>query len=284
MSNNRHSILNWTKELSVIGDRITRDDIVVVDSYHADLRIYKMILKKSALGVFIDDNMRLPYPGGVVVNGTIGAEKFNYDRTNPATYLLGARYIPLRSEFWHARPPAVAKDVRSLLITFGGDDIRNMTPQILRHFEKKAFSMNVIIGPGFKNIASLNKYLRANIRFYHSPDAKTIRSLMEHSDIAVSAGGQTIYELARIGVPTVTVAVADNQSRSVRNWNAAGFAFLAGKWDDNNILKKIEKAVSLMLPKSVRQRRSNAGREIVDGHGALRVVDKVLTMYSTTCE
>ncbi len=47
------------------------DDIVIIDSYHAPLEFYQKIAKTTALAIYIDDNNRIDYPDGTVVNGTI---------------------------------------------------------------------------------------------------------------------------------------------------------------------------------------------------------------------
>jgi len=52
------------------------------------------------LAVYIDDNKRLDYPKGVVVNGSIHAKELNYSKKNGVKYLLGPKYIPLRKDFW----------------------------------------------------------------------------------------------------------------------------------------------------------------------------------------
>ena len=42
--------------------------------------------------------------------------------------------------------------------------------------------------------------------------------LMYESDIAISAAGQTIYELAQRCVPTIAISVAENQKNNLTGW------------------------------------------------------------------
>lgn len=48
-------------------------------------------------------------------------------------------------------------------------------------------------------------------------------SLMLKCDIAVTAAGQTTYELARIGLPTIAIGVVENQKFNIDGWLEIGF-------------------------------------------------------------
>jgi RimJ/RimL family protein N-acetyltransferase len=58
--------------------------------------------------------------------------------------------------------------------------------------------------------------------------------LMTASDIAVSAAGQTLFELARCGVPTIAVGVAENQRHNLEGFTDAGVCYNAGWWGEGN--------------------------------------------------
>ena len=55
----------------------------------APLDLYKRISASSTYPVYIDDNIRLDYPEGAVLNGSINAEQLGYpNKLGIATYLL----------------------------------------------------------------------------------------------------------------------------------------------------------------------------------------------------
>ncbi|MCW3004135.1 MAG: hypothetical protein JWQ20_3433 [Conexibacter sp.] len=93
------------------------------------------------------------------------------------------------------------------------------------------------------------------------PFPGTLLDAIADVDVAVSAAGTTAYELAAAGVPSVVVAVADNQRRVVEGARTAGFA-LAG--DD------LGAAVAQLADPAVRARLQEAGPAVVDGQGAAR--------------
>ncbi len=56
------------------------------------------------------------------------------------------------------------------------------------------------------------------------------------SDIAISSGGQTLCELARIGTPTIGICCAQNQQQNLECWRDTSFAEYAGWYNDRNII------------------------------------------------
>ena len=89
-------IKNWIEDLSVISEV----DIVIVDSYLANIDVVTEISNCVPLVAYVDDNNRLDYPKGVVINGTLDASNMNYQKRENVTYLLGNEFIPLRKDFW----------------------------------------------------------------------------------------------------------------------------------------------------------------------------------------
>jgi len=91
----KHTIFNWLKEKERLFDMVRGADITIIDSYMADRDIYEEISRLTSTPVYLDDNNRLDYPDGIVINGTIGAERSDQTTKKEITRLLGTRYIPL---------------------------------------------------------------------------------------------------------------------------------------------------------------------------------------------
>lgn len=84
------------------------------------------------------------------------------------------------------------------MVTFGRDDAKNMTPNIINLLNKEysALKKNIIIGRAFDNIEEIKKEIDENTNLIYYPNAEKIKEVMLNSDIAISAGGQTLHELA----------------------------------------------------------------------------------------
>lgn len=275
------NVFNWLNDQETLFATIKNADIVLIDSYLAGYEIYEKISNVVKKAVYFDDNMRIEYPKGFVVNGTIFAEQMPYPRREGVTYLLGAKYTPLRKEFWDVPAKLICDSIESVMITFGGTDIRNLSPKVLKllvdtHPELRK---KVIIGKGFRNITEIEDIKTHNTELIYYPDATEMKKIMLESDIAIAGGGQTLYELARVGVAAVVVAVADNQKNNIRGFENAGFSEYAGMWNDEILLEMIERKVHSLRSRVVREHKRRIGTKVVDSDGSSRLVKRVLQNF-----
>ena len=273
-----YQVINWLDEKSRLFKKVKDADIAIIDSYLADISFYNTLSDLVRLAVYIDDNKRLDYPKGVVVNGSIHAEELNYSKKDGIKYLLGHKYIPLRKEFWKVPEKKIKGKIESIMITFGGDDVRNMTPKILEFLRENypELKKNVIVGKAFQNIGEIKKNADKNTNVIYYPDVNKIKKVMLESDIAISAGGQTLYELARVGVPTIGICVAENQLRNVKGWEKTGFLEYVGWYVENNLIQKIYNSIRYLEDVNVRKSKCKIGKEFVDGKGGLRIYEVIV--------
>lgn len=273
-----YEIFNWLDNQERLFDMIKDADIAIIDSYMADDAIYEKISNLVKLPVYYDDNNRIEYPSGVVVNGNIHAKDLVYPKRDVINYLLGLEYLPLRKEFWDVPEKKVREKVEAIMVTFGGDDSRNMTPKVLKLLAENYpnIKKNVIIGKGFKNIKEIEKASDENTVLNYFPDAQKMKEVMLESDIAISAGGQTLYELARVGVPTVAVIVADNQIGNVTNFLCKNLIYHSEFYSDSNLNKNIKKSVFDLFEYEKRTRINIMLRNQLDGLGQNRLIEHLM--------
>ena len=274
----KHTIFNWLKDEEKAYESASGADVVIIDSYLADPDFYKNIARAAGKAVYLDDNKRLDYPAGIVVNGSVSAEELDYRRKEDVIYLLGSAYIPLRKDFRDVPPRNINDKIESVMITFGGDDSRNMTQPALELLSEKYPGMkkNVMIGSGFRAVKRIEGAADRNTSLIRSPGAAEMKKVMLESDIALSAAGQTLYECAGTGLPAVVVAIAENQLRNAQGWQRAGFIEYAGWWEDTQISKNIIDGIEALKNKNSREQKSLIGQRSVDGKGGLRVRDFLL--------
>jgi len=105
--------------------------------------------------------------------------------------------------------------------------------------------------------------------------AQEFLELLSDMDVCISAGGQTLYELARVGVPTVGICVAENQRLNVEACHSQGFVEYVG-WDDADLCNRIRKVFGT-LNYEKRLQMYEAARRCIDGNGVRRIVGEVLT-------
>ncbi|WP_405275896.1 GNAT family N-acetyltransferase [Methanobrevibacter sp.] len=256
-------------------------EIVLIDSYLADLTFYEEISKNSSLGVYVDDNNRLNYPKGIVVNGTLDTSDMGYLERDEITYLLGNEFIPLRKDFWNIQKLKINDSIENILITMGGNDLRNLTPKILEFLNDNFPKVNkkVIIADSFKNTKEIESLKNEHVELIYSPNSDEIINAMSSVDLAISASGQTLYELACIGVPTVAIGIIDNQKNNIKNWVNQGFIEYAGCWNDDNLLKNILGRINYLQDKKIRFDKRLLGIRAVNGKGSLNIVKNILKEF-----
>lgn len=255
--------------------RVHKAGAVVADSYAFDTLYFRGLAETNCLVVALDDLADRELPVSLVVNGTAGADRLRYRGAPHTRYLLGPRYIPLRCEF--AEPPAraFAAGVRRVLITAGGSDPHELTPRLMRWTTRVLGSVNqdVVIGPLFGRADPVRAEARAAagpIQLHENP--QDLRRLMLAADLAVCGGGQTTYELAATGTPTVAIRLAENQTFNLKGLSEAGALVWAGDAGDADLESKVTRALAgLAGGPGRRAEMSRRGRALVDGQGALRV-------------
>lgn len=281
--NCQYEMIDWLNHPTSLFKEINNSDILIIDSYLAGKEYYNNFIKLAYLSLFIDDNLRIDYPDGIIVNGTINAESFPYQK-NTNQFLLGAQYIPLRKEFWDIPTRKINRDISSILITFGGQDIRNLTPLILNSLNENFpdANKNIIIGSGFKCVGQIEKIKNSKTNLYYSPTAEKIKELMLSSDVAITAAGQTLYELAVTGTPTIAIAVAENQSNNIREWKQKGFLLNVILYNDKFFLRKINEDLKKLENASLRKKLSKIGKANVDGQGSRRIINYLIDKLCET--
>ena len=99
---------------------------------------------------------------------------------------------------------------------------------------------------------------------------------MRAADLAVSAAGQTLYALARLGVPTVALELADNQRGGLAALEHAGAVRVAGRAGEPGLPDAVAAAVrELVTDDAARHRLARAAGSLLDGQGARRVAAEI---------
>jgi UDP-2,4-diacetamido-2,4,6-trideoxy-beta-L-altropyranose hydrolase len=196
---------------------------------------------------------------------------------SPARLLLGPRYVLLRREFLLKRD-AVRDTSRAnrVLVTLGGADRDNVTLRILEALDRLPHSrleVAVLIGPANPHLHELRGFAaRARHRIGVYANSTDIASWMAWAEIAVAGGGITTWERAYMGLPSVTLVLADNQADVARAADQLGITRnlgAASSLDDRTISCALQ---SLLEEESARAGMAKRGRELVDGDGVERLL------------
>jgi UDP-2,4-diacetamido-2,4,6-trideoxy-beta-L-altropyranose hydrolase len=101
-------------------------------------------------------------------------------------------------------------------------------------------------------------------------DVDNMAQLMVDSDLAVGAAGGTAWERCCLGLPSLLVALADNQISGARALEACGAALLLG--DANSVAHRLQGVLSRLLCGNQLGELAAAASRVTDGRGVARVV------------
>ena len=191
--------------------------------------------------------------------------------------LLGPRYALLREEFrrLHTEVRARSGPVRSVLVCFGGVDAENHTArsiEALAGIGSGDLQVQVVIGAQHPARAEIQALCA---RYGYACHVQTARmaELIVAADMAVGAGGAATWERCCLGLPTLTLCLADNQRKLIEDSARSGLLYaLAHGCDQSGLRRHIQ---SLIENPGLRELISRNGIDTVDGRGTLRVLRKM---------
>lgn len=254
-------------------------DLVVTDSYEIDQHYLEQLKKLNVTLMSIDDLAQLHFCSDIVLNQNIGAKASDYSTERYTKLLLGPQYALLRKEI---RDRDFAKKTKSvaenILITPGGSDSDNQTLKVVKALKgiKNDIKVTVVMGPNYQYEELLREEIGVNNRFFLVRDPQDIFDLMDKTDIAISAGGITCYELACLGIPNIILVLADNQKKTAVGLQDYSTSINLG-WFEDVTEEGIKEAVEdLIKNREKREAMSKKGKELVDGRGVERVVEEIL--------
>jgi spore coat polysaccharide biosynthesis predicted glycosyltransferase SpsG len=119
---------------------------------------------------------------------------------------------------------------------------------------------------------SVQDFPKARVLF--NPDS--MPQLMASTELAISAGGGTCYELAFERVPMFLITMAENHEQTVKAWGARRAAIDAGWFHQLNSGTLAARLRDVTFDSVLRTELVQNAAKMVDGMGARRVVATML--------
>lgn len=214
----------------------------------------------------------------VVINPLIAEKYHNYSSTNDdLKFYTGPDYLPLSAGFSqaHIKKRVFNKEIKTVSVSLGGVDRTGTTLKLIDALAqwKQEVIKNIVLGAGFLYLADIYKRIELlkdrNFRIYHN--IANIESLFLESDIAFTAGGDTLYELACLGTPAIVLYEDEHEKENGLAFERLGFGVCLGRGVQAN-KKDIFSALKRFEDVKIRRMHSFRGKEIVDGKGSHRIL------------
>jgi len=266
-------------------------DIAIVDHYRWDLGSEKALRPRAAKVVVIDDLADRAHDADLLVDATPGRQASDYARLVPddARVLVGPRYAMLRPEFAafrkrHVGRPAPSGGDLNVLVSFGGVDSKNLTARTLDAIGMSGLDcrVDVVLGRAAPHIEAIRgivaRLAAGGIGAVLHVQSERMAALMSRADLAVGAAGGTALERCVLGLPSIVVALADNQVGSARALAATGAVAFLGRHEDISARDIADALNALAKDAAARRRMAERAAGICDGMGAGRVADAVIAL------
>ncbi|MBY0575394.1 MAG: UDP-2,4-diacetamido-2,4,6-trideoxy-beta-L-altropyranose hydrolase [Gallionellaceae bacterium] len=253
-------------------------DWLVVDHYALDVR-WEAVLHNAAKRILvIDDIADRRHDCDALLDQNFHADMdIRYAGKVPAhcRLLLGPRYALLRDEFRELRKQVKprAGEIKKVLVFFGGVDAGNYTGRAVEALSKihvTNLRVDVVIGAQHPCTERI-KEACAQYGFICHVQTGKMAELMAAADLAIGAGGSAAWERCCLGLPALTLCVADNQRKQIAE--AAYKGLLYAPELGNKLIPAIRRhVIALMENGYLREALSRNGMQAVDGRGVLRVI------------
>lgn len=252
---------------------------IVADGYHFG-EAFQLHIKKAGLRLLVLDDYghAVRYHADLILNQNPHAHEGIYQQRAPYTQLLfGPQFALLRREFlsWRYWQRKTRVKSRKVLITLGGADPENVTGRILEMLKPiDDLDIKVVIGMSNPHLENLKAMIAD-----HQPsvalivNATNMPQLMAWADMAIAAAGSTSWELAFMGLPSIALVLAENQTEIAAALQTHGCAVNLG-WSHQVQEEQLQSELAWLVRDEMRrQKMSDAGRRWVDGNGVGRVIE-----------
>ena len=254
-----------------------RPDVAVINQLQSPPALITLYQAHARLVVTIDD---------VGEGAALADLRINVLYQTPGA-VTDCSYIMLRREFAVLRERAkpIRDAVRELLITQGGADTYGFTPRIVEAIGRLSVIPHgtVVVGPAFRHDRELEQAVGASsVPLSVIRNARDMADLMWAADLAITAGGLTMFELACVGTPSLVVCGERFEVESAERLERAGAGRCLGFGGDLEAGRLSGAVEALARDPASRQAMSDRGKQLIDGHGAQRIVQLITEALAST--
>lgn len=217
-----------------------------------------------------DYGQRERYDVDLVVNPNFETEEEVYRRGGcRGTVVTGSEYVLLRREFRRHEERSVRRGGNRVLVTLGGSDPENLTPRVIEALARSGdLKITIVAGAGYRDrlpmLAGQNVVVKFNVI--------DMPAEMREADMAIAMAGGTVWELLHMGCVVVSYARNAALERMVAKLDERKVLVNMGSLQSFNAdalaatVRRVAGSIEL------RMQMGEAGRHLVDGRGAERVV------------
>jgi len=264
-------------------------DWLVVDHYALDHQWEKALRHHCKHVMTIDDLADRQHDCDLLLDQNLGRTANHYRQLLPlhATTLIGPQYALLRSEFSALRQESLIRrahpQLKRLLITMGGVDKANVTGDVLDALRNCSLPpdlcITVVMGvhaPWLDSIQTKAQTMPCTTRVL--VNVNDMARIMTESDLFIGAAGGTVWESCSLGMPSLVIAVAENQRTGASALKKAGAVLVFENGHD--VAGLLQQLLDSSTNVTSLQQLSTQAAAITQGNGATLVAETLERLHA----
>jgi UDP-2,4-diacetamido-2,4,6-trideoxy-beta-L-altropyranose hydrolase len=271
----QHSLFGFNKIESEndFFNKLKPEDIVIIDGYHFDTDYQKRIKRLRCKLVCIDDLHDKEFVADLIINQAPGISPSDYSAQPYTQFALGLDYVLLRPVFLEqAKKERKVKKTETILICFGGSDIKNLTESTLSIVStfKEFKQIIVITGASYPYSKTLHRLIKKDkkILHYHAVEDSELLHLMLKADLAIVPASGILFETLSTGCKVISGYYINNQMEIYKGLLELKSIFDAKDFSSENLITSLNTTSDRPIIR------------LIDGESSLRLLKKIKNLYN----
>ena len=294
----------WTQEndsaqcINILSSLPTTD-LLIQDHYRLNAPWQELISPFIQKLLVIDDLANRKHKTDYLLDQAFGRLPEDYtpwvDQT--CQLLTGHSFILLRSEFSKLISTAFNKrnntdTIENILISLGGMDVNNISEKAIKSVinlqnpamqteqqkQKKQYKLNLVMSSAATHLDKIKKLIKPHSWISLHIDTNEMAKLMLDADIAIGASGTSAWERCSLGLPTLSIVLADNQSLVSANLAKQGAIINLGLGEEITVEGITTELIALINDKNKYHLMSEKCFKCCDGEGTYRVKNQLFNV------
>lgn len=222
--------------------------------------------------ICIDEFGNRKLEADIIVNPMIDERYWKYD--TKAKLYCGAEYLmlPIELQEFRKKTKNIDTKIGKVTVSMGGVDIGDTTLRLAEWLPllDDELEINLVLGGAYQKEKKLRKLIADNNKIRVFYNISYLSRLFFESDLAFCAGGNTLHELAIMGIPTIVVPSMPHEIQNGKAFEHEGFSF-CGSIAEQFSYQELADLYDRIKIKKVREDMCDAGKRLVDGRGYDRI-------------
>lgn len=215
-------------EFNLIEERLScNGGVLIVDKlnhYDYSALFKKLRFNRCISAVIFDDSYAESIHADIAINGSPSCLIENYVG-GACHYLVGPRYFIMDSKYKDIVISPPKKNIRDVFLTLGGSDHHDLIFKLLKAFDRFGDRYHITIAStsasGYLNrLTSTLKGVKFPVKLYL--DQPTLLNFWGSSDVAITAGGNSLFERIASRLPGATLCQLDLQMKHAESFEELG--------------------------------------------------------------